>query len=129
MEKILFGGMLRNLTEEEMNRHREPYEIVESQACLVWTKEIPINGRPADVHKIVADHNKWLQETGLPKILFCASPGAITNVSAVNWSESNLKNLESVDLGQGIHYLQEDHSNSIGKALANWIQEQESKPE
>jgi haloalkane dehalogenase len=41
----------------------------------------------------------------------------------VNWSKANLKNLETIDLGQGIHYLQEDHPKAIGKALANWIKE------
>jgi haloalkane dehalogenase len=41
----------------------------------------------------------------------------------VDWSEANLKNLETIDLGQGIHYLQEDHPEAIGKALADWIKE------
>jgi haloalkane dehalogenase len=37
----------------------------------------------------------------------------------VDWSEANLKNLETIDLGQGIHYLQGDHPEAIGKALAD----------
>jgi haloalkane dehalogenase len=40
----------------------------------------------------------------------------------VEWSRANLKNLDTIDLGQGIHYLQEDHPRAIGEALANWIQ-------
>jgi haloalkane dehalogenase len=121
VEQILPGGILRNLTEEEMNQYREPYKIAESRKpVLVWPNEIP-------VHKIVSDYNRWLQETELPKILFYATPGAITNASVVDWSEANLKNIETVDLGQGIHYLQEDHPEAIGRALANWIQLQNSK--
>lgn len=128
VEQILPGGILRNLTEEEMNRYREPYQVMDSRKPVwVWPNEIPIDGRPADVHKIVTDYNKWLQETELPKILLYASPGAITNASAVNWSTSNLKNLETVDLGQGIHFLQEDHPGAIGEALANWIQKSKSE--
>ena len=128
VEQILPGGILRNLTEEEMNQYREPYKIAESRKpVLVWPNEIPIDGKPADVHKIVSDYNRWLQETELPKILFYATPGAITNASVVDWSEANLKNIETVDLGQGIHYLQEDHPEAIGRALANWIQLQNSK--
>ncbi|MGI0044597.1 MAG: haloalkane dehalogenase, partial [Nitrososphaeraceae archaeon] len=128
VEQILPGGILRNLTEEEMNQYREPYKITESRKPVwVWPNEIPIDGKPADVHKIVTDYNRWLQETELPKILFYASPGAITNASVVDWSEANLKNVETVDLGQGIHYLQEDHPEAIGGALANWIQQQNSK--
>jgi hypothetical protein len=59
-------------------------------------------------------------------IILCISWGLI-NASVVNWSKANLKNLETIDLGQGIHYLQEDHPKAIGKALANWIKEQQSQ--
>jgi len=86
-----------------------------------------VDGKPPDVHKIVTDYNKWLQETELPKLLFYANPGGLTNEVVVNWSKANLKNLENIDLGQGIHYLQEDHPKAIGKTLASWIGQQKSK--
>jgi haloalkane dehalogenase len=128
VEQLLPSASLRNLTEEEMNQYREPYNIVENRKPVwVWPNEIPIDGKPADVHQIVSDYNRWLQETELPKILFYANPGGLTNASVVEWSKANLKNLETVDLGRGIHYLQEDHPKAIGKALANWIQQQKSK--
>ena len=124
----LLPGALRNLTEEEMNHYREPYKTVDSHMPIwVWPNEIPIDGKPADVHKIVTEYNRWLQETELPKLLFYANPGGLINASMVDWSEANLKNLETVDFGQGIHYLQEDHPQAIGKALAYWIQQQKSK--
>jgi haloalkane dehalogenase len=125
VEKLLPSAILRNLTEEEMNQYREPFKTVESRKpTLVWPNEIPIDGKPADVHKIVTGYSQWLQETELPKLLFYANPGGLITASEVDWSKANLKNLETVDLGQGIHYLQEDHPKAIGKALANWIQEQ-----
>jgi haloalkane dehalogenase len=128
VEELLTGAILRNLTEEEMSQNREPYRIVENRKPVwVWPNEIPIDGKPADVHQIVTDYNKWLQETELPKILFYANPGGLTNASVVDWSKAHLKNLETVDLDQGIHYLQEDHPQEIGKALANWIQHQRSR--
>jgi haloalkane dehalogenase len=130
VEQLLPGAMLRNLTEEEMNFYREPFITVDSRKpTWVWPNEIPIDGQPADVHEIVTDYNGWLQETELPKLLFYANPGGLINESMVDWSVSNLKNLETVDLGQGVHYLQEDHPRAIGEGLANWIQEQKSKPE
>lgn len=85
-----------------------------------------VDGKPPDVHKIVTDYNRWLQETKLPKSLFYADPGRLTRASVVDWSILNLKNLKTVDLGQGIHYLQEDHPEAISKALANCIQERKS---
>lgn len=81
--------------------------------------------KPADGHKIVSRYNQWLQETEIPKILFYANPGAITNASVVDGSEANLKNLETV-LGHGIYYLQEDHPGAIGKELTSWIHQQKS---
>jgi haloalkane dehalogenase len=120
VEQLLPRAILRNLTEEEMNQYREPFKTVESRKpTWVWPNEIPIDGKPADVHKIVTDYNQWLQETELSKLLFYANPGGLTNASIVDWSEANLKNLETIDLGQGIHYLQEDHPEAIGKALAD----------
>ena len=128
VENLLPRAILRNLTEEEMNQYREPFKTMESRKpTWVWPNEIPIDGKPADVHKIVTDYNQWLQETELPKLLFYANPGGLTNASEVDWSEANLENLETIDLGQGIHYLQEDHPEAIGKALANWIQKQKSQ--
>jgi haloalkane dehalogenase len=55
--------------------------------------------------------------------IFYATPEAITNVSVVEWSEANLKNFRTVDLGQGIHLLQEEHPEAIGMTLADWIQQ------
>jgi haloalkane dehalogenase len=128
VEQLLPGAILRNLAEEEMNNYREPYEMAESRIPVwVWPNEIPIDGNPADVHNIVTDYSQWLQETELPKLLFYASPGGLINASIVDWSKANLKNLETVDLGQGLHYLQEDHPHAIGKTLSNWIQQQKSK--
>jgi haloalkane dehalogenase len=76
VEQLLPNAILRNLTEEEMNQYREPFKTVESRKpTWVWPNEIPIDGKPADVHKIVTDYNQWLQETELPKLLFYAYPG------------------------------------------------------
>jgi haloalkane dehalogenase len=122
VENLLPNAIVRNLTDEEMNQYREPFKTVESRKpTWVWPNEIPIDGKPVDVYNIVTDYNQWLQETQMPKLLFYAKPGGLTNESTVNWSKANLKNLQTIDLGQGIHYLQEDHPKAIGEALANWI--------
>jgi haloalkane dehalogenase len=123
VEKILPGGMLRNLTEEEMNHYREPFKMVESRKPVwVWPNEIPIDGKPADVYQIVTNYSKWLQRAEIPKLLIYANPGGLIDPPKVKWSETNLKNLKTVYVGQGIHFIQEDHPDAIGKALANWIQ-------
>lgn len=123
VEQMLPGGILRELSEAEMNQYREPYPTAESRKPVwMWPNEIPIDGEPADVHKIVTDYNQWLQETEIPKILFYVNPGAILPAPMVEWSEANLKNLETIYVGEGIHFIQEDHPDEIGQGLAEWYQ-------
>ena len=38
----------------------------------------------------------------------------------VEWSIQNLKNLKTVDIGAGTHFLQEDNPDMIGSELAAW---------
>ena len=65
--------------------------------------------------------DRRLQASEVPKLFFHASPGAIIREREVAWCLENLKNLTAVDLGKGIHYLQEDHPHRIGRELAAWF--------
>jgi haloalkane dehalogenase len=38
----------------------------------------------------------------------------------VAWCKDNLSNLDIVDLGDGIHFLQETHPHTIGTELSKW---------
>lgn len=122
VEAILPAAIVRDLSDEEMNRYREPYVQTASRKPLWrWPNELPIAGEPADVVDAIATYNGWLQETEIPKLLFHATPGAIMPPEMVQWCAANLKNLETVDLGSGIHFLQEDHPHEIGQGLADWL--------
>lgn len=121
IEKILPNGVIRDLTEEEMTAYREPYLQRESRKPLWrWPNEIPIEGEPSDVNEAVLKYNAKLVDWDIPKLLFCAEPGAILPKPAVEWCEVNLKNLTSINLGKGSHYLQEDHPHAIGEGLLEW---------
>jgi len=123
VEQFLPSAILREVTEEEMNYYREPYETVESRKPVwKWPNEIPIDGEPADVHEIVTNYNQWLQETEVPMILFHATPGIIITEPVVEWIKDNLKNIETVDIGEGLHYVQEDNPHAIGEALSDWYE-------
>ena len=56
----------------------------------------------------------------LPKLLFYGTPGALVSPAMVAWSKQNLKNLKTVDIGAGTHFLQEDNPDLIGSQLADW---------
>jgi haloalkane dehalogenase len=121
VEQVLPGAIVRKLTEEEMNHYREPFKDPPARKPLWrWPNEIPIEGHPADVAEAVATYNAKLQQSELPKLLFYATPGAILQSPVVQWCQQNLKNLKTVDIGPGIHFVQEDNPHRIGSELANW---------
>ena len=121
IEKILPQATVRQLSKEEMDYYRQPFKTIKSRKPL-WRmpNEIPIEGKPADVDEMVRNYNQKLQESELPKLLFYAQPGGLIREATVEWCRKNLKNLKTVDIGKGIHYLQEDNPHLIGSELAKW---------
>jgi haloalkane dehalogenase len=105
-----------------MNRYREPFVEPKSRMPLWrWPNEIPIAGEPADVAAAVASYSAKLQQSALPKLLLYATPGAVLTEPLVAWSRHSLKNLTTVHVGEGIHFIQEDQPHKIGGAIAEWL--------
>jgi len=114
-------GSVRDLSEEEMNYYRKPFEKPEHRKPVwKWPNEIPIEGNPQDVTEAVQSYNQKLQESNLPKLLFYAEPGGLVPKPLVDWCKTNLKNLKSVNIGPGTHYLQEDNPHLIGSEITKW---------
>lgn len=118
---MLPGGVKRDLTDEEFDQYKDPYStIVSRKPVRVWPQEVPINGKPARVHDKISAYNEWLEETGIPKLCLYAHPGAIFQDEDVEYVENHFTNTTLVDIGEGIHYLQEDHPHRIGEEIASW---------
>ena len=121
VKQILPQSIVRKLTAEEMEVYSAPYPTIASRRPVrQWPTQIPIDGHPAVMHEIVSAYNAWLQQTDVPKLLLYAQPGAILTPRLVRWCRDSLKNLKTVDLGEGLHYLQEDHPRAIGQHVARW---------
>lgn len=120
VESILRWNVVRRLGEAEMTAYRAPYLEREARLpTLVWPRQIPIDGDPPEVHVIVETYGRWLSESGLPKLLVLAEPGAIirgpTRDACRGWP-----NQREVTV-QGRHFLQEDSPHEIGAALAEFV--------
>lgn len=121
VEQVLPGAILRKLSDDEMARYRRPYPDPQSRRpTLQWPREIPIDGEPADVAEAVQSYSEWLKRTPTPKLLLWAEPGAIMR-NLVRWCEESFPNLKSVNVGPGVHFIQEDRPNEIGQAIAGWL--------
>lgn len=122
VERVLPGAIVRDLSDEEMAHYRKPFLEPQSRKPVWrWPNEIPIEGSPAEVVDAVASYSNWLRDSPHPKLLFQAKPGTLMRAPVVEWCQAQLPNLETVDIGHGIHFVQEDAPHEIGAALAEWI--------
>lgn len=114
------NGPLPDAVMVEYNRY---YPTPESRKILLdWPREIPIAGEPADVYEVAKANNDWLLASDLPMLMFHVDPGAIIPMAQAEHLQKTLKNLETVFLGKGGHFVQEDYPDEIGKALAEWLE-------
>ena len=120
VERILPSSVLRCLTEEEMDVYRRPYVTEESRRpTLAWPRELPIDGEPEEVVRIVDDYSGWLKESDVPKLFVNAEPGSILTGAQREFCRS-WKNQEEVTV-RGAHFLQEDSPREIGEAVAAFV--------
>src|SRR5207237_5054297 len=69
VERVLPRAVLRTLKEDEMAAYRAPYGDREARLpTLIWPRQIPIEGEPADVTAIVERYGKWLSKSRIPKL-------------------------------------------------------------
>ncbi len=69
---------------------------------------------------IVSDYNAFLEQTEIPWLFLYASPGASNPPVVADYWTARAKNIETVYIGAGIHFAQEDQSYAIGRAISDW---------
>ena len=123
IEKVLPGSIIRTLDADEMNEYRRPFlsSGEDRRPTLSWPREIPIEGEPGNVCQIVNEYAQWMKTNNIPKLFINAEPGAITTGRIRDFCRS-WKNQTEVTV-KGIHFIQEDSPDEIGKALSKWYKE------
>jgi len=121
VEQVLPAGMLRKLSDEEMDHYRRPFvDPGESRRpTLSWPRNIPIDGEPADVVSVVNDYSSWLAESDVPKLFVNAEPGLIVDARIRDVIRS-WPNLTETTV-TGLHFVQEDSPDEIGTAVAQFV--------
>ena len=122
IERILPASVLRGLSDEEMEVYRRPYvEPGESRRpTLTWPRQIPLEGTPVDVTKIVEDYGVWLaSDESPPKLFINAEPGTILIGKQREFCRT-WPNQEEMTV-KGLHFIQEDAPGEIGRAAAAFV--------
>jgi len=121
VEQLLPSLVLRELSDEEMAAFRRPFaEPGEGRRpILTWARQLPIDGEPSDVTAIVSSYADWLSRSRVPKLFINGEPGAILTESRRDFCRT-WPNQTEVTV-RGLHFLQEDSPDEIGRAIANWL--------
>ncbi len=123
VKKLLPTTIFRKLTAEEIQYYEAPYLTIKSRKPLqVWPTEIPFDGYPKEVHQAVTAYHNWLKESPIPKLCLYATPGLLIRKRDVAWIAKNFKNTSVKEVGKGLHFIQEDQPQAIGKTLSEWVE-------
>lgn len=121
IEVNLPNTILRRLTGEEMAHYRRPFaEPGEARRpMLTWARQLPFDGEPADVTRIVTAYGEWLSNSSIPKLFIQSDPGTMLPSAREFCRAFPAQSKMTV---RGRHYPQEDSPDETGQALVNWVQ-------
>jgi haloalkane dehalogenase len=122
VERVLPGGILRTLSAAEIENYCAPYREREARLpTLIWPRQIPIDGEPADVTSIVESYGKWLRGSAIPKLFVAGDPGAIITPGGTAQAFCRTWPSQEEIWVKGRHFLQEDSPQEIGTALRRFV--------
>ena len=128
VERVLPGGVVRKLTDEEMAVYRAPFPTpLSRRPTWRFPNELPIAGEPADVYATLENAHAAFAASTYPKLLFSADPGALISPALAEDFAGKLHDCRLVKLGAGRHFLQEDHPEMIGRSVAAFVAEVEGR--
>ena len=121
VERVLPGSVLRKLTDDEMAEYCRPFVHAgeDRRPTLTWPRQIPIDGEPADVVRLVEDYAAWLAASDVPKLFINADPGSILTGRQRDVCRG-WRNQTEVTV-KGLHFVQEDSPDEIGQAVAEFV--------
>jgi len=132
LENIFIKSLGDRLSEQDKAIYREPWlEAGENRRPLItWPREIPVNGVPEDMYKLVKDYQRWMEVNQVPKLFIRGEPGGIMAETdnrlhaARAWSnqiEVEVPGDPDSEFPATNHYIQELCPDRIGQALRSWL--------
>ena len=120
VEGVVPSAIVRTLSEEEMAEYRRPFATPGEgrRPTLSVPRQLPIEGEPAEVIEIVKGYGAWLGRTNTPKLFINALPGMAMNDEHRAFCRKWPNQTEVPVVG--LHYIQEDSPNEIGRAIVAW---------
>jgi haloalkane dehalogenase len=123
VDTVLPQGMVRALSNEELQYYREPFTDKHADKPLrQYLRELPRGDGKSKADKLIAVNAKKLAASKLPKLMLYSVPGFITTIETAIWAKEHLPKLEIADIGESLHYAQETDPFLMGKTISIWLQ-------
>jgi haloalkane dehalogenase len=129
LARSLSNGIRRPLAQDELAAYYAPYPTPASRRPLLqWPREIPIEGQPADVTRVVSRNGEWLASSDVPKLLLAFAapeglhPSPTGSPQLIEWARGHARGLEIVELPTAGHHAPEDRPEEIGGAIVAWME-------
>ena len=120
---VLPFGVVRSLPRSVMAAYRAPFHNWRDRyPILVWPNELPLNDeRKGETWRMIHQIEENLSEMAQPMLLLTFRPGTLVPAVRARWLQARIPDLEVIDCGRGLHYVQEDNPRGIAGALNEWL--------
>jgi hypothetical protein len=124
VNKIIPASVYRGISKEIHQNYKKPFPKIKSRyPIFVWPNELPIEGKINDTFREIKMIEEYLSRFTFPLLLLTCKPGGVIRKEKVEWFKKVIKDLTVKDVGNGIHFVQEDNPTGIANALIEWAKE------
>ncbi|MGE0658914.1 MAG: haloalkane dehalogenase [Reyranellaceae bacterium] len=126
IESILPSGVLRRLTPVEHDVYRHPFRApARRRPTLVWPRELPVEGKPETMVRLIAANARFMRDSDMPKHLIVAEPGSMVKGAILD--ECRKWRNQSESSARGMHFMAEDSPREIAAAVDAFLDRLEDK--
>ncbi|MBL4648022.1 MAG: haloalkane dehalogenase [Gammaproteobacteria bacterium] len=123
INQVLPTGVIRRLTEQEMEYYRTPFSTPQSRKPIwQYLQDLPMGDSKTPVVDLIANYSKKLAQSDIAKLLLYAIPGFNTSIESIIWARKHFSHLNIVEIDEALHYAPESHPKELSAAIAKWYQ-------
>ncbi|CAG9268102.1 haloalkane dehalogenase [Paraburkholderia unamae] len=122
MTELFPWFFLKPLGADALKEYQSAFPAPDSRkAVLAGPRNLPVDGEPATSVVFLELAMEWLGSSPTPKLLLTFNPGFLMTDALVRWSRETIRNLEIVEAGEGIHFVQEERPEAIARLVGDWL--------
>ncbi len=126
VNRLLPASVYRGISREAHKEYQKMFPTIRSRyPVYVWPNELPIVGSENETFRAIKKIEAFLSECSFPILLFTARPGGIIRQERITWFSNTVSDLTIKDIGNGIHFVQEDNPSAIAEGIVEWARDKD----